>query len=90
MGEHERKDRYRAEVRRRGTVLWMFPTYEVDLVTRHVIQSIPTVEAVERESTLLVPSVVLGRRWAEWKAKRMVAAAYKRDVREAQPWVVTG
>jgi hypothetical protein len=90
VGEHERKDRYRAEIRRRGTVLYMFATYEVDLVTTHEIQSLPTVDPLFPESRLLVAHVVVGEWWANWKGRRLVAAAIKRDVREAQPWVVTG
>lgn len=94
-------DRYRAEIRRRGTVLWMFPTYEVDLHTTHVIpasrideRGLTVVfreggEDIETGSTLPYPPVVLGEWWARWKGRRMVAAAYKRDVREQQPWVVT-
>jgi len=83
-------DRYRAEIRYRGRALGVFPMFEVDLVTTHTIQSVPEVETVFSESRLLVPVVVLGARWARSKARRMVAAAYRRDVREAQPWVVTG
>ncbi len=88
------KDRYRAEVRRRGR--W---TYEVQLVTTHTLRLPrgpalePTDEPpIERliESVLQVPPMVLGARWARWKARRMVAAAKRRDVREQQPWVETG
>lgn len=76
-------DRYRAEISKSGR--WQ---YEVQLVTTHVIQSLPDVEAVEVESQLEIPPQVWGEWWARWKARRMVAAARRRDIRERQPWVV--
>ena len=83
--------RYRAEVRHRRGWLW-----EVDVVTTHVI--LPVIkrvkddveygEPVHGESRLERPPAVLGERWAGWKARRMVAAAHRKDVREQQPWAV--
>lgn len=91
-------ERYRADPRRctRGRLKrW---TWEVDLVTTHVILPVDkrTNDAVwyarpiDVESRLEHPPVVLGERWARWKGRRMVAAAKRRDVREEQPWVVGG
>lgn len=83
--------RYRAVVRHRRGWLW-----EVDLVTEHVI--LPVVRTVREatehggpvhvQSRLERPPARLGERWANWKGRRMVAAAYRRDVRDGQPWVV--
>jgi hypothetical protein len=79
--------RYRTDVRKqRG------PLYEVQLVTTHVIR--PVGEHGEPLPTwnytteLERPPIVLTQRWAQWKARRMVAAAHRRDVREQQPWAV--
>lgn len=86
------KDRYRAEIRPHGRVLWVLPTYEVDLVTTHDLRVVgeqgEPVAPLFPESRLLAPYVVLGELWARWKGRRIVAAAKRRDVREGQPWAV--
>lgn len=89
--------RYRAEVRHRRGWLW-----DVRLVTAHVIRlpagpapgSKPSTEPVGpaprplRTESRSDPVGVWGERWANWKARRMVAAAHRKDVREQQPWAV--
>lgn len=82
-GDVAEPERYRARITRKRVLT------EVQLVTRHTIRStgddIPEcVVETERDR----PAHVLGARWAGWKARRMVAAAYRRDVREQQPWAV--
>ena len=80
------KDRYRAEVRHVGG--W---TYEARVVTVHTIRMVgergEPLETIETHS-FVDARTVLGERWALWKARRMVAAARRRDVREGQPWVI--
>lgn len=80
-------DRYRAEIRPHGRILWLFPTYRVDLITTHGVWRTPLDgEPGWAKSSLDSPPVVLGEWWANWRGRRLVAAALKRDVREGQPW----
>jgi hypothetical protein len=79
--------RYRAEVRHRRGWLW-----EAQLVTTHVLRIVgesgEPVDPLEQETRLEDPPARPGQRWANWKARRMVAAAHRKDVREQQPWAV--
>lgn len=85
-GDVAETERYRPRVTRLRVLT------EVQLVTRHTIRAVG--ETINDEVLSIVeterdrPSYVLGKRWADWKAKRMKAAAYRRDVREQQPWAV--
>jgi hypothetical protein len=80
-------ERYRPDVRHRGGWLW-----EAQVVTTHVLRIVgeqgEPVEPFEVETRLLEPPARPGQRWAWWKARRMVAAAHRKDVREQQPWAV--
>jgi hypothetical protein len=87
QGEAELTERYRPRISR-GRVL-----YEVQLVTTHTIQ--PVGESPREQAARVIvetererPSYVLGARWGAWKARRMVAGAHRRDVRQRQPWAV--
>jgi hypothetical protein len=94
-------ERYRAEIRPRPPRFRWWRRWpaglvrDVQLVTTHVIRPVlRRVDGIVKEcgDVVLVESelerapVVLGERWAGWKARRMVRAAYRRDARQGQPW----
>lgn len=81
--DDEPLDEHRAEIRQLGR--W---TYEVQLITTHhiTLPGVPKPQTVDM--CLQSPPVVLGRRWAKSKARRMVAAAYRDDERKANRTVI--
>lgn len=90
--ETRETERYRPRIRKRR-VLW-----EVQIITRHTIRSVNDDDPRVVETVMERPfwrwrrdpcvTYVLSERWANWKGRRMVAAAHRRDVREGQPWAV--
>jgi hypothetical protein len=69
--------------RHRATVVhhrWFL--YEIQVRTYHDVNGR---EAVSKADALPVRP---GLPWARWKARRMVARAHRRDVRQKQPWAV--
>lgn len=75
-------DRHRAETRQIGR--WL---YEVQLITSSAT-TLPGGNPFSIDMCLQQPPVVIGRRWAESKARRMLAAAYRDDARKAATEVI--
>lgn len=62
--------------------------HAVQLITTHVIQPFDGGVATLVETELDRPPVRPGRLWAIWTGQRMVRRAYRRDVRQKQPWTL--
>jgi hypothetical protein len=77
------EDRYRAEITQVGR--WV---YQVQIIAKSTIQLQGDMEMPGLESCLEMPPHVIGRRWAAWKARRMLAAIRRRAERRANKTVI--